>query len=176
MSAVAFILGSPNSREGVLSDIALERVRAARILSELVSPLRLMVTGGFGAHFNDSRWPHRELVHGLLSSMDVVFDPLQPGSLESCNTIEDMVLIGEIVTSEHIATCFIITSAFHVSRCRVIFDCVLPECSVVFVAAQDPDGLPADVIEHEKTSIEKIIHAGGIRWKNNWYPMRRSST
>ena len=156
----------------MLSDIARSRVEAARLLSTLVDSVRLMVTGGFGAHFNTSEWPHRELVHGALASLNVEFDPLLPGSLESGNTIEDMFLIGELLERERIDSCFIITSTFHVSRCQVIFDCICSERTAVFVAARDPDDLSEDLLRHERASLEGIKAAGGIQWKDIWYPQR----
>lgn len=169
MTAVAFLLGSPNSCDGVLSDIALSRVDAACLLSELIDPLRLMVTGGFGAHFNTSNWPHRELVHRTLGAMNVPFDPLQSGDLESCNTIEDMLLIGELLNREHISNCFVITSTFHISRCRVLFGCLCPGRKAVFVAARDPENLSTDLLEHERSAMQEIGAAGGVRWNNSWY-------
>lgn len=171
MPVAAFILGAPNSPEGILSDIALGRVNAAQSLSRVVPSLRLIATGGFGRHFNTSPWPHRELVQVVLSERGVAFDPIASGALESGNTVEDLALIVDLLRGEGINSCFIVTSSFHVERCRLILDCMWPELLVVYVTAGDPTRLAASVYQHEQDAIEGIISAGGVTWADEWFPI-----
>jgi len=58
MRRVIVVLGSPNDDAGVLSRMARERLEAARREFVADASSLIVLTGGFGAHFNRTSVPH----------------------------------------------------------------------------------------------------------------------
>jgi uncharacterized SAM-binding protein YcdF (DUF218 family) len=157
-----FILGSPNSVDGILSSTAINRILKAIALQKIDPEIVLMATGGFGSHFNTSASPHRELIHQYLVQQDAEFNPGHPGDLLSSNSVEDATTIAQYFNSRGRAKFGIVTSGFHMARCQYIFECVFEKDLVDFFAADDPSSLHPDILRHESTALAQLRAQGGV--------------
>jgi vancomycin permeability regulator SanA len=162
MSKLAFILGAPNGTDGKLSSISLRRIEAALERQQNDNCLVLLATGGFGSHFNSTNIPHRELVYRHLEAAGATIDRARPSDLLSSNTVEDIDLIVAFTKARGIDDYCIITSRFHVARCRFIVDCLAENQAVVIAAADDPVDLAAETSEHENRALRQLSEQGGV--------------
>jgi uncharacterized SAM-binding protein YcdF (DUF218 family) len=157
-----FILGSPNSVDGVLSPISVNRIEKAMELQKVNPEIIILATGGFGSHFNTSTIPHRELVHRHLLQQGALIDPGTPDDLLSSNTVEDVVMIQQISIPRGQEKYGIVTSKFHMARCRYIFECLAGAIDVDFYSADDPSNLDPDIIRHEALALAQLQAQGGV--------------
>jgi hypothetical protein len=170
MSYNLFILGSPNSTSGMLSPISTHRVVKAIDLQNKHPEMVLLATGGFGSHFNTSTIPHRELLHRYLLQQGAVINPGAPNDLLSSNTVEDAAMILEFSSSRGSGRCGIVTSRFHLPRCRYIFECLTTPGVVEFFTADDPPYLDPAVVQHEAVSFALLQAQGGVLIDGVLYP------
>lgn len=118
---VFIVLGSPNDDCGNLHSVAVERCQAALRLHRDNPEWRLLLTGGFGMHFNTTDRPHahylqqRLLAHGADPNAFLRF-------AESRNTLEDAALSWPIVLESGARLAFVITSDYHLARARLVFE------------------------------------------------------
>ncbi|WP_373475320.1 YdcF family protein [Sphingorhabdus sp.] len=159
---LAFILGAPNDREGELSPVSLRRIASALERQRGDRSLVLLATGGFGRHFNSTETPHRELVYRHLEAMGATIDRADASDLLSSNTVEDIALIVGMTKTRGIDAYCIITSRFHVARCRFIVDCLADKQSVNIIAADDPVELAAEASAHEIRALRQLSDQGGV--------------
>ncbi len=162
MPKLAFILGAPNHTDGTLSSISLRRIEAGLERQRNDNSIELLATGGFGSHFNSTDTPHRELVYRHLEGAGATIDRAEASDLLSSNTVEDIALIVAFTKARGIAEYWIITSRFHVARCRFIVDCLADNQAVTIVAADDPADLAADTSDHESRAIQQLAEQGGV--------------
>ena len=124
------------------------------------------MTGGFGKHFNESQWPHANLVVQRLLQAGVKAADLL-AALFTANTVEDAFWVGRFAVSVGVSELVVVTSDFHVERCKTLFElCERPE-NVRFVGA--PHGLDErehrDACEHERRALEEIrAHGVTLPW------------
>lgn len=156
-----FVLGSPNGSDGKLSPISLGRIERAIDLQRSRPNSVIMATGGFGAHFNTTPIPHREHAHRHLAARGAHFWPAEVSDLLSANTVEDASLIIAFADAHAVDRYAIVTSAFHLERCRFIFQC-LEQREVDYFAARDPADLTTALIKHELRALEQLIAQGGV--------------
>ena len=162
MSKLAFILGAPNGTDGKLSSISLRRIEAALERQQNDNCLVLLATGGFGSHFNSTDIPHRELVYRHLEAAGATIDRAEANDLLSSNTVEDIDLIVAFTKAQGIDRYCIITSRFHVARCRFIVDCLAENQAVAIAAADDPVDLAAETRDHESRALRQLSEQGGV--------------
>lgn len=162
MPKLAFILGAPNHTDGTLSSISLRRIEAGLERQRNDNSIELLATGGFGSHFNSTDTPHRELVYRYLEGAGATIDRAEACDLLSSNTVEDIALIVAFTKARGIAEYCIITSRFHVARCRFIVDCLAKNQAVTMVAADDPADLAADASDHESRALRQLTEQGGV--------------
>jgi len=128
------VLGSPNDSTGRLSSVALERLDRAQQEHERLPDHPILLTGGFGAHFNQSSLPHAEHARNFLVSEGVARDAFVEFALSS-NTIEDAALSRPIVNRIDPARLVVVTSDFHLPRAKHIFDRAFSKLPVQYVGA-----------------------------------------
>lgn len=133
LNELVIVLGSTIRPDGSLSDIAIERLEVTRnILSSFESP-HLIITGGFGPHFNKtdkaySLYAYEYLVqHGI--SKDCV-----TALIPSTDTVEDATLTRRVLKGRIPSRMSIVTSDFHVPRATYIFNIVFKETNIKFVS------------------------------------------
>jgi uncharacterized SAM-binding protein YcdF (DUF218 family) len=159
---VLLIPGSPNSPEGVLSDIAKSRLdRGAVIYSE---GKLILCTGGWGNHFNTSAKAHAVYAKEYLLAKGIPESAFLEFAL-SGNTVEDATKSKVILTKLDNPIITVITSDFHLERVQLIFNEVLKgfsfQCIGVNSSFLDSEQR-ARLMLHERSAIERIIKNGLI--------------
>ncbi|RXK52152.1 YdcF family protein [Aquirufa rosea] len=154
------VLGSPNTPNGQLGQIALDRVNYCFHLFEQ-EPKPILCTGGFGNHFNLSPWPHAELLKNKLLQLGVNDDYFLPLAL-SANTVEDATKSLAILQNYAVATLQIITSNYHLERVKLIFDIILSSWDREYFGVEHVADLPelASLMAHEQKAIAQIKNNG----------------
>jgi uncharacterized SAM-binding protein YcdF (DUF218 family) len=100
--------------------MALERLGRAREEHQRHPRHPILLTGGFGAHFNQGCLPHAEHARTFLVSKGVSPELFVEFALSS-NTVEDATMSRPIVERSNPARLVVITSGFRLARVRYIF-------------------------------------------------------
>lgn len=118
---ILIVLGSPNDEQGRLHSVALERCEAALRFHHEHPQWRLLLTGGYGPHFNTTNKPHAHYLHRWLLEHGAA-----PGAFlafaESRNTLEDASLAKPIVLAAGATRIRVLTSDYHLARARFVFE------------------------------------------------------
>jgi vancomycin permeability regulator SanA len=130
------ILGSPNDERGNLSEMGRGRVTLGREkYQELVSNgYRILLTGGFGEHFNVTDKPNAFYARELLIRNGVPADHIVEFA-ESQNTLDDALKARPIVDKYQARNMVIVSSDFHIERVRFIFSHVFPDKNLEYRGA-----------------------------------------
>ncbi|MCB0336213.1 MAG: YdcF family protein [Bdellovibrionales bacterium] len=161
---VIVVLGSPNSPEGNLYSVGLERCELAIRLYEQYLPCKLLLTGGFGAHFNTSARPHASYLRDRLVSLGASHNDFMPFA-ESLNTLEDASKSKVILKTLGRFSAIIVTSDYHLDRARFIFEREFADlpCELSFEASitnhQHCEFDLEPIISHEKSALAKLKSA-----------------
>ncbi|MGS0682330.1 YdcF family protein [Shewanella sp. 125m-7] len=156
MNRVIIVLGSPNDNQGNLSEIAVSRCQAALEAYQLRPDSRLLLTGGFGEHFNQTSTPHalycqRYLIkHGVPQTAftDIVLSRF---------TFEDATLAKPIIEQQQFSELCLVTSTFHLPRAKLIFNSLFPNLSFSYVAAKTPvsESKLQQLMQHELSVMDR---------------------
>jgi len=114
------VLGSPNSDDGILYSIARERCYRAIFEYQRNPGYKVLLTGGYGAHFNTTEKPHACYLKKFLEEQGIPEEAFA-GFVESTNTLEDATMTKSVVTRHNPEEIIIITSDYHAERARYIF-------------------------------------------------------
>ncbi|WP_461455150.1 YdcF family protein [Parasphingorhabdus sp.] len=169
-SRYVFILGAPNDDLGALSDVSLSRVKSAVSIFQNDRDVRIIVTGGYGDHFNRTHRPHRHYVSDELAKYGVQTETLGYDSFLSSNTVEDAVQIREFVVDQGLWNFEVITSTFHIERCMLVFKCILPDRNIHFHSADDPVDI-SSLTTHEKSAMLRLKKQGGVIVGKEFFPL-----
>ena len=158
------ILGSPNTDDGRLYDVAIGRCELALEVYRENPDQRVILTGGFGAHFNTSPFPHAEVLERYLVGRGLPQQAIV-GHVQSANSIEDALLSKDLITSLNPGTITIVTSDYHQERAEFIFRSVWGESVDLRFrySLADPDHSELDILTltaHEKRAVEKLKRVG----------------
>lgn len=115
------VLGSPNSEDGELTSVGKERCELALKEYERRSDWKLLLTGGYGAHFNTTDQAHAAYAKEYLVKRDVPSQAIVEFA-ESSNTRQDASLSKPIVLKFGAPEIVVVTSDYHVDRARFIFE------------------------------------------------------
>jgi len=115
------VLGSPNSEDGELYSIAKERCELALVEYAKRSDWKILLTGGYGAHFNTTDQPHAAYLRHYLVKRGFPSQAIVEFA-ESTNTLQDASLSKPIVLKYQVSEIVVITSDYHVDRARYIFE------------------------------------------------------
>jgi uncharacterized SAM-binding protein YcdF (DUF218 family) len=115
---VLVVLGSPNSPEGELSEIAKSRLDCA--VERYDEHKRILCTGGWGNHFNIAANAHAFYAQEYLLKKGVPEYSFLEAALSS-NTVEDAVKSKIILSRLDHPRVSIITSDFHLDRVKANF-------------------------------------------------------
>nr|WP_269902795.1 YdcF family protein [Shewanella nanhaiensis] len=144
-------MGAPNDADGNLSEMALSRCDLAYTYFCQNPHLKLICTGGIGAHFNITSTPHAQYLKNYLINKGVPqinFLPL----VESQFTFEDALLAREVIEVYDITSIVLVTSEFHLPRAKLVFSTMFPQITFHYLAATTP--LPEDELlkleKHER--------------------------
>lgn len=152
MNTAIVVLGAPNDSEGKLSVIAQSRCEA--VLAEFINnpALKVICTGGVGAHFNTTATPHGQYLKRYLISKGIPEAHFLP-IVESRFTFEDATLSRNVIKEHGITSVILITSDFHLARAKLVFSGVFPRLSIRYIAAMTPFS-DEQLLELEKHELE----------------------
>jgi uncharacterized SAM-binding protein YcdF (DUF218 family) len=169
---VIIYLGAENDAEGVLSETARVRAQGALDVYRSRPGAKLLVTGGYGGHFNTAPLPHAHYVVQHLLDQGVPADDLLP-IVESRHTVEDAVLSRETLAPLNVRSICVVTSEYHVQRAQLIFSCFFDPALLSFVST--PSCLTPERLlrreAHEQQSIALIHRQGGILYGGKLWPL-----
>lgn len=165
MSDVIVLLGSPNSDQGRLYSVAVERCKRALDAYRDRTGSKILPTGGFGAHFNTTDRPHACYLKAWLLAHGVPEQDVLPFA-ESRNTIEDATLSYRIVRRHGAHRAIIVTSDYHAARARYVFEHVYRDIALEFaVCVTDTEHCELDLAAlraHEREALARL-EARGLR-------------
>lgn len=133
---IVIVLGAPNSPTGELSTIAKDRLDKAREVLDQRPGAFLLLTGGFGEHFNTSDEPHFLHSRRYLLARGVDEKRILDHGIESRSTIEDAELSYNFLQASIPPIVTVVTSDFHAPRAREHFTSVFGPGRVELVVAE----------------------------------------
>ncbi len=160
LSEVLVVLGSPNSPDGELSEIAKSRLDC--VADRYDENKRILCTGGWGAHFNVAPKAHAIYAKEYLMKNGIPLDNFLEVALSS-NTVEDAVK-SKVILSQLDHPCItVVTSDYHLERVRLIFNEIFKGFEIQFIGVKS-DFLNEDELNslttHEQAAIQSIIRNG----------------
>lgn len=158
-NTVLIVLGSPNSPEGVLSDISLSRLN--QCLSIYKEGTLILCTGGWGAQFNTAPQAHAIYAKAYLIEKGVLESDILDLALSS-NTVDDAVKIKTIVEPLDQCNLTIITSDYHLDRVKLIFNDILKPFDLHFIGVESHLNKSHydTLVKHERKAISSILKNG----------------
>ena len=148
------ILGSPNRNDGRLFDVAISRCKLGlsvyKKYKDKKSNCKILLTGGYGEHFNQTNKPHAYYLEQYLIKAGVPKSDILEYA-ERSNSNEDAFLSKRIVDKYNVENIIIITSDYHLERAKFIFNKVYKDLSVDISFL----GSPTDE-EHSKLDIKAL--------------------
>ena len=163
MTAIV-VLGFPNSPEGELLPMAKKRLDKC-YQEYLSNQYPIILTGGFGLHFNTSNHPHHHwakqyLIQKGVDNQDIII------FLDSTNSVQDATMLLPVLLENSFKHLKIITSDYHVERVEFIFKSVLAEKVSLSFIGVDSEGVAPEILEkliaHEKEALEGLRKNGVI--------------
>jgi vancomycin permeability regulator SanA len=161
MNGLIVVLGSPNSEEGKLYSIAKARCRMALDEYARRDDWKILLTGGYGAHFNTTDQPHAAYLKDYLTTRGIPEDDIVEFA-ESTNTIEDASFSKPIVQRYGVTAILVITSDYHEDRARYVFEKEFSDTGVkiTFCVAQTDEAVCEFDLEaqkrHEREALERL--------------------
>jgi len=158
------VLGSPNSEEGELYSVAKERCELALEEYARRPQWRLLLTGGYGAHFNTTDRPHAAYVKEYLVKRGVPGQAIVEFA-ESSNTLQDASLAKPIVLKYGAPEIVVVTSDYHLDRARFVFEREFAgtEVRIQFSASQtDEEACAFDLAsqkKHEQEALARLMES-----------------
>jgi len=160
---IIVVLGSPNTDRGELMSIALERCAQAVWVYRAHPEAGLLLTGGFGPHFNITDRPHAHYLKQHLMSLGVPEEAFLPFAL-SRNTIEDAALSYPVARAHGAQRAIVVTSDYHEARARYLFEQVYCDIALEFsICITDEANCDIDLASlkaHEKAALERLKASG----------------
>jgi uncharacterized SAM-binding protein YcdF (DUF218 family) len=159
------ILGSTNEPSGQLSSIAISRCEKAlfeyrNLNTAVLADYKILCTGGFGERFNQTDTAHGKHLQYYLEQRGVPSSAFIEVAL-STYTLEDATLAKAIIEKHKIKQVILITSEFHMTRAKLLFNHVFP--AVKFTYAEAVTVLPnieyEKLTQHEKIAIKRDIES-----------------
>jgi len=161
VNGLIVVLGSPNSEDGELYSVAQERCRLALDEYTKHPGWKILLTGGYGAHFNTTHQPHAEYLKRYLTARGVPEADILEFA-ESSNTIQDAYLSKPIVRKYGVKHILVITSDYHQDRVRYVFEREFADTDVEIefsIAQTDEAACELDLEalkRHEREALERL--------------------
>ena len=161
MSGLIVVLGSPNAEDGELYSVAKERCQLALDEYAGCPGWKILLTGGYGAHFNTTHQPHAAYLKRYLMARGIPQNDIVEFA-ESSNTIEDASLSKPIVHRYAVRHILVITSDYHQDRARYVFEKEFANTDVRIefsIAQTDEAACELDLTalkQHERAALERL--------------------
>ncbi len=124
---------------------------------------RLLLTGGYGEHFNTTSQPNAYYAQRLLLDMGVAAEHILELA-ESRNTVDDALKSRPIVDKYGGDHLIIVSSDFHLGRVQFVFERVFPDKRVEFLGAPYLESrAPAErerLVAHEARELKSLQERG----------------
>ena len=160
------VLGSPNDNKGVISPIGQGRLLLAleEFNSGKYDGWKLLLTGGFGEHFNTTAHPHAYYAQNFILEKGVPKEAIVDFA-ESQDTVDDALKAAPILENYPQAELLVISSDFHLDRVKYIFGEVFPRRRISFLGANYlntcSEAEASQLMAHESRELRES--------KRNWY-------
>ena len=162
MNGLIIILGSPNDDKGNLSTIALERCSRAIKEYQAHKSYKILITGGFGEHFNRTDKPHAFYIKKHLVSENIPAKAIIE-FVESANTVEDVRMSKFVINKYNPENIIIVTSDYHHDRVKWLFERELPDRKITISCSKTE--LPNEKLDTIKAHEAKALQ----QMKINYY-------
>lgn len=163
------ILGSSNDERGNLSHTAMLRLRQGALEYERHrdAGMKIMLTGGIGAHFNTTSLPYWHYAKIFLETeLSIPSGAILPDTVASANTVEDFEKAAPIFRKYNFARLILVTSAFHAERALYIATHALPIPAHAITVSPAPD----DVLDRETLAKAQAHELRAIAYLKANYP------
>lgn len=133
-SEVIMVLGSTINSEGKLSEIAIGRLEKCIEVVKDKDDYLIILTGGFGSHFNKTNRMYSLYAYEYLTSNGIDSDRIS-ALIPSVDTVEDATLSFRVIKHINPLKIVIITSEFHQERVKYIFDKVYKDFKLEYISS-----------------------------------------
>jgi uncharacterized SAM-binding protein YcdF (DUF218 family) len=158
MEGIILVLGAPNDETGELSTIARARCQQAIKEYRHHPGYKILLTGGYGEHFNTTEYPHTYYTKRYLISRQIPEQDILSEFVESSNTLEDARLSQPIVERYGVKQVVVVTSDFHLDRAKYVFLQTFKNMHLSFSGSHTE--LPQQELEalrqHEQKALRKL--------------------
>jgi len=168
IKGLIIVLGSPNSDKGELLSVAKTRCELALKEYHNHSGWKILLTGGYGEHFNKTDKPHTAYLKKYLIERGVSNDAFVEFT-ESNNTLQDASLSKPIVLKNNLTKLLIVTSDYHFDRAKYIFEREFAEdnINIEFAICKTDEAAfefnLASQINHEQNSVKRLREQDGLK-------------
>ncbi len=128
---IIIVLGSTNNQDGNISDIGLQRLNKGITLLNTFKDSYIILTGGFGSHFNTTNTPYSTYAKDFLIKNRISETRILDCVL-SKDTIEDAKLTLPLIKEITPKNIHIVSSDFHMERVKYIFNKVFSNMNLSF--------------------------------------------
>lgn len=161
---VIAILGYANDAQGNLLAMTRQRLRTGLAVYQQYPEATVIVSGGFGSNFNTTSRPHAEYQAEYLQQHQVPAGQIVTFP-DTRHTVAEAVAIAEYLHDKPCTTLYLVTSAVHMPRAKLIFKHFFTEPPLATVTASDQGVDPIKLAQHaaeEKQKIALIRSQGGL--------------
>jgi uncharacterized SAM-binding protein YcdF (DUF218 family) len=155
-SLLLAVLGAPNTADGRLLPIAEGRAALAAVLYHRFGRPDMVLTGGFGSHFNTSDAPHWHYLKSFLLARQVAETSIIDG-IDTRHTLDDIAMLAVRPYLRDYDTIGLVTSDFHVARVTLLAVRLLRRPYCVFPARTPPSEPYDQLLEGEFTRLVHLL-------------------
>ena len=127
LATLIIILGYINDPAGELAPTTQSRLDRGFELWQDNPQAKILLTGGFGAHFNTTDQPHAFYAEQYLLARGVPLEAMIYPYALSANTVDDARKSKPILEQLNPKKIFLVTSSFHLERARFVFTHIMPQ-------------------------------------------------
>lgn len=165
ITGLVIVLGSPNDEKGTISPIG--QGRLLKGLEEYTARhcegWKILLTGGFGEHFNTTARPHAYYAKRFLVERGIPESGIVEFA-ESRDTVDDALQSHKIVEMYGVDDLVVVSSDFHSVRVRYIFCKVFPQKNLVFSSSEYLEKCSEEVrdklLAHEERELKSLRETG----------------
>jgi uncharacterized SAM-binding protein YcdF (DUF218 family) len=158
VTPIIVVLGAPNDDQGRLLAAAEGRALTALREHRRHPAFPLLLTGGFGPHFNRTAQPHCAYVAAFLEAQGVPPSAIV-GKLVTSNTYEDALQAAAFLAGQDGLELRVVTSDFHAARARLLFRRAFgarAEIEMVAAPIEVPPTELSALLRHESEAVGRL--------------------
>ena len=158
MKELIVILGHTNDILGNISEIAKSRLNKGILIHQKYKNSKILLTGGYGEHFNLSQEPHALYAKEYLLKNGIQDNAIHSEFVLSKHTTSDAIDAIDIIHKINPKMIFLITSEFHQERAGLVFKTLFPNFKIKQISAKTPlNKLAIKALKaHEEKCLENL--------------------